>query len=299
MDSESDDYNERILEELFYDLDKLPSTWHSLKDAEYSIHTIVQKSFMNFFNCLPTSKQEDENYKNSLLSSLENMIMAVSHEKVFRFICLKLEAEDELMYTKCCDLSALKVTPDQLGALEDYSIPLPATIVELASLDLHETPADKLTCLSTAFDLTLAELKGAIVEVIALTCDNKIPILNVSDITPILATIIIHAKPVHLISNLYYIENFHWSKNKGSEYLLAFKTAVDKLKVVTVDVLLPRSNRIYCDIGLEDVMKMTSNADDKYDQKGQQISVPNNPLDRHIEHFTNMITTSVLDHINI
>lgn len=54
--------------------------------------------------------------------------MAVSHKKVFSFICLKLETEDELMYKKCCELSALKVTPDQLGALEDYSIPLPATV---------------------------------------------------------------------------------------------------------------------------------------------------------------------------
>lgn len=81
--------------------------------------------------------------------------------------------------------------------------------------------------------------------------------------------------------------------------MLAFKTAVDKLKVVTVDVLLPRSNRIYCDIGLEDVMKITSDTDDKYDHKGQRINAPNNPLDRHIEHFTNMITTSVLDNINM
>lgn len=74
MDSVSDDYNERILEELFSDLDKLPSTWHSLKEAENSIHDIVQKSFINLLNCLPTSKQQDDSYKSSLFSSLEKYV---------------------------------------------------------------------------------------------------------------------------------------------------------------------------------------------------------------------------------
>lgn len=54
--------------------------------------------------------------------------MASVHQKIFPLICEKFKTEDEIFHKKCCELSALKVTPDQLGALVDYSIPLPATV---------------------------------------------------------------------------------------------------------------------------------------------------------------------------
>lgn len=80
-----------------------------------------------------------------------------------------------------------------------------------------------------------------------------------------------------------------------SECISAFKTAIDKLKVVTVDVLLPRSTRIYCDISLSDIFKLTGEVDEKYDRNGDRISCPNDPLNRHIEQFTNLISVSTLE----
>lgn len=35
---------------------------------------------------------------------------------------------------------------------------------------MHQTPLEKLNCFATAFDLAMAELKGAIIDVFALSC---------------------------------------------------------------------------------------------------------------------------------
>lgn len=279
---------ELILNDLLDDLQNKCAHYISVDDTKNEINKIYNSVLLKFIN--------NEMSEHLFLSDLQNIIMLPVHEKVFSLICEENRLEDQIIYHKCCELSALKVTSDQLGAMEDFSIPLPATIVELASLDMHQTPLEKLNCFATAFDLTMAELKGAIIDVFALSCDHKIPTLSVSDITPILATIIIHTKPLHLISNLRYVEHFNLSQFNAneSECISAFKTAIDKLKVVTVDVLLPRSIRIYCDISLSDVLKLTGEVDEKYDRDGHRISSPSDPLDRHIEQFTNLISASTL-----
>lgn len=168
--------------------------------------------------------------------------------------------------------------------------------------------------MSACFDLIFAELKGAIVDVLSNTAGNNkngivliclylfcvisddgIPVVNNSDITPILATLIVHSKPLHLISNMYYIENF--CLKSDCECILAFKTAIDKLKVISIDILKPRSSRIYCDIDIKDIFEITSNVDSRFDKNGRRISHPKNPLERHIENFTNNIAQATLSTI--
>lgn len=119
-------------------------------------------------------------------------------------------------------------------------------MVELASLDSLNCPIDKLSCLRTTLDLILAELKGAIVDAhsvlssehrvsylytlvkcksnmqfifftviwcmfFSLAEDSQLPTLMTDDLIPLLVTVIIQAKPLHMASNLYYMENFQWT----------------------------------------------------------------------------------------
>jgi hypothetical protein len=114
-------------------------------------------------------------------------------------------------------------------------------VVELASLDSLNCPIDKLYCLQTTLDLILAELKGAIVDAhsvlsreysvnffkrsnvqstffvviwymfFSLVEDSQLPALGTDDLIPLLVTVIIQAKPLHMASNLYYMENFQWT----------------------------------------------------------------------------------------
>lgn len=117
-----------MLTELFDVLETLPSTWECLDDVQKSVHNIIQQTYNNFLISQSVEKQRDEEFQMFLLSSLEDIVMAFLHEHIFGLICTQFQAEDEMIYKKSHELSTLKVTADQLGALEDYAIPLPAAV---------------------------------------------------------------------------------------------------------------------------------------------------------------------------
>jgi hypothetical protein len=45
----------------------------------------------------------------------------------------------------------------------------------------------------------------------SLAVDSQLPALMTDDLIPLLVTVIIQAKPLHMASNLYYMENFQWT----------------------------------------------------------------------------------------
>lgn len=119
---------DEMLSELFFLLETLTNKWESLEDVENEINNIIEQQFNNFLICQPIEKQKNKEFHKLLYTSLENIIFAYLHEHIFRLVCVKFKKDDEDIYKKCLELSALKVTADQLGAIEDYAIPLPAAV---------------------------------------------------------------------------------------------------------------------------------------------------------------------------
>lgn len=117
-----------MLSELFSILDTLINKWESLEDAQNEIPNIIEQEYNNFLITQPLHKQKNEAFQKLLYTSLESIVLAFLHEHIFRLIYTQYEEDDEIIYKKCLELSALKVTADQLGALEDYAIPLPAAV---------------------------------------------------------------------------------------------------------------------------------------------------------------------------
>ena len=53
---------------------------------------------------------------------------------------------------------------DQLGLPEDFCIPLPAAVVELAALDHHTTPLDRMTCIYDTVQQIGAHIRQAVLD---------------------------------------------------------------------------------------------------------------------------------------
>lgn len=124
---------ELFLSELFVLLEALMEKWTSLEDVENEIQNIIDQEYNNFLISQPIDKQKNVEFQKLLYISLENVIMAFLNDHIFRLICTQFEKDDMVIYNKCLELSALKVTADQLGALEDYAIPFPAAVSQTFS----------------------------------------------------------------------------------------------------------------------------------------------------------------------
>ncbi|XP_046385912.1 uncharacterized protein LOC124155827 isoform X2 [Ischnura elegans] len=251
-------------------------------------------------------RQRDARFQGLLSSAIEIYIVSHLHDYIFPLMVTSLAEKDKVVYAKAKEFYDLGVTADQFGAPEDFAVPLPAAVVELASIDRLTSPAEKLTCLRTTMDLIMAEIKGAIVDAHSvLSSGNESwtpPIQPGScDLIPLIMYVLVQAKPLHLASNFFYMENLQWTlepNNVLSHSLAAFKNAARELLSTNASELLPKSKKIIRELSLEDLIKVTGVVDGRFTRDGDRKEVPEeergafSPLDRQLEHLTSMIEAS-------
>lgn len=89
--------------------------------------------------------------------------------------------------------------------------------------------------------------------------------------------VLIKSKPVHLASNLYYIENFLWNNQQRDHIafiLDSFKTAAEDLRNASEKTMRPPSGDVCRSLDLKGVIEMTS------PQSNESVSVLKEQRDR-------------------
>ncbi|KAF4522320.1 hypothetical protein B566_EDAN011321 [Ephemera danica] len=225
----------------------------------------------------PLHRQRDARFQFLLSTALENV-----HQEVFAMMVSHFADQDSEVNAKSTELSRLGISPDQLGAPEDLAVQLPAAVVELAALDNLQCPIEKLTCLKSCLDFILAQVKGALVDFYSLSDEGSdLPSVASGDLISLLVAVLIQAKPLHLVSNIFYMEHLHYS-------LVTFKAALKKLLNIKVEELRPRSKKVRRELTLEDLFLVTG----EIEQPDRKVT---SPLDRELESITAMIEASTKD----
>lgn len=166
--------------------------------------------------------------------AVENVVVGAVHDRVFPPICYLSRKEDrELM---ACTEYLLRKTdfgPDQLGLPDDFCIPLPAAVVELSALDQRTTPLDRMTCIYDTVQQVGVHIRQAVLDTHAdsyemtsikliklnllghqinlLTVPDDLCYPNDREMVLLLATVIVQARPRHLLSTLNYADLFAWA----------------------------------------------------------------------------------------
>lgn len=146
--------------------------------------------------------------------SIRSVVMRFVHDRIFPVICHMSYAEDRDLSVSANYLHSSGFSADQLGLPEDFCVPLTAAVVELASLDMSTTPLDRLTCIYDTVQQIHVRIREAVLE--ARPDDDgedaaDLPSPTDHDMVLLLATVIVHARPVHLISTLNYADLFAWT----------------------------------------------------------------------------------------
>ncbi|KAJ3622350.1 hypothetical protein MTP99_002865 [Tenebrio molitor] len=217
----------------------------------------IHELFNNFHN------EDFQNDQNTVNEALDWILFHKIHDILLPNIKMKFSDEDKNFFEKCKFFSDVQVSAEQFGADENYSIPLCAAVVELSVLDNYKSPAEKINCLCSTYDLVFAEIKTAMVSVISQNSekDNEIPIIDNRDIIPVLMVVIIRSKLVHIFSNLFYIKMFYNKLEENrivSDIFKSFETATNRLMEIDVKNLQPITGKIIKSIDLEQYIKITT-----------------------------------------
>jgi len=264
-----------------------------LKEASQKLQSIVEKSVKE----IQMHEVLDNRTSSVLQTVVESFLMIGLHNHLFPIICQRFASEDQTLTSKLMELNTSEVTAAQLGAMEIFSCPIPATVVELARLDSLMCPKQKVQCLKNTIDLAVAEVKQHLLETKGLlTPPGGLPFLTTDDLLPVLLTAIIRARLFHLVTDVYYLENFLWcisSKDVYSYSFVTFKAAVQFLKNADTSRLGPTENKLKKELSLEELMEVTEKMDSKAtlvedsDDFSQMTAV-----DRQMERIAKMIEAS-------
>nr|CAD7463764.1 unnamed protein product [Timema tahoe] len=267
--------------------------------AREKMYELIKAHWGAFLGTHPVDRQRSGHFQNQLTIALENWVVNCLHEVLFPLVCAHYQLEDEHILTRAIDLASAGVTADQLGASQHFAVPLPAAVVELASLDTLTCPVDKLTCLHTVVDLIFAQIKAAIGDAHCtddtfITEENHFPTMTTDDLIPLLITVIIQAKPIHAASNLFYIENFQWTLSPNDAVsLVTFKAALQELLQLNPDHLRPRNEKVLHELGIDDLIEVSSKVCERLSQYGSTQAW--SPLDKHLQRTIAMIEASTLE----
>lgn len=237
-----------------------------------------------------------------LTEAVESYVLGSVYGKLFTAIAQMYAEEDCQVAGKLLHLHNTGVDAEQLGAKRIFCCPLPAGVVELATLDGLCTPSEKIYCMKNTIDIITAEVKQHLQETEGLlTPSGKLPPLVADDLIPIMLTVISQAKLLKLVSNLHYVENFLWSlspKDELSYSLITFKAATEYVKMHEFTQLVPRPCVLKKEISLEELMQVTERLQIK---ENEQVSSANgksdtydnwSPADRQLDKITKMIEAS-------
>ncbi|XP_048518791.1 uncharacterized protein LOC109539782 isoform X2 [Dendroctonus ponderosae] len=144
------------------------------------------------------------------LQGLQPLLEAFVHREVydwvFGLIKPTLAAEDWRLYGLSREFCHRNGSPKQLGATFYNFVPN-AAVVELSTLPTKRTPLEKLHCLQSSYDYIFAEVKGALISVIAKYSDKELelPLISNEEAAPILMAVIMKSKLFYAHSELAYI----------------------------------------------------------------------------------------------
>lgn len=169
------------------------------------------------------------------LDVMECFIVHRLHDKIMSGLYSIYNVEDAKVFEICKAFNRRDLSLELPRACKHLDIPVPASIVELASLDGRRTPQEKMQCLCSCYDLIYAELKMALIETFEDDA-HWIPCLNNVDVVPVIIKVIIAAKPKHLYSNLVFIQGFLLGhQSTTAEFILQqFELAYNHLKCYTL-----------------------------------------------------------------
>ncbi|KAG5899906.1 hypothetical protein JTB14_002458 [Gonioctena quinquepunctata] len=129
-------------------------------------------------------------------------------------------------------------------------VPLTAATVELSMIDAYSSPLEMMNCLSATYDLIFAEIKSALINLIAKTSENEveIPIINKDEVLMSILKVIIKSKMLHFCSNIYYIKIFGEKILESDRHLRTivrdFERAMNLFSNFAENIRLKKRNQI-------------------------------------------------------
>ncbi|XP_076064456.1 uncharacterized protein LOC143038799 [Oratosquilla oratoria] len=270
------------------------------------VHDIILNAWTKLIKKHSPSLQANPDFQDLLFRALDYYVMEKCHQVLWWQICERCQTVDQIVKARLTHLHTAQLSPLQLGVPAHYYTPLPAAVVELASLSGRESPIGRLQCVSTTIDLIKAQAKEARVVLHAYKNQDDYPSLELSEaeLVALLTTVVVQAQCSHLVANIYYMTHFVFSINEEHplwKSLCLLRSSLEHIMKLDV-ASLPPVSAIRKELSLQDLMQVSAEVESRFERVGASKSSGDiTALDLQLHQVTQQIqlSTQALSETNL
>ncbi|CAL4103485.1 unnamed protein product [Meganyctiphanes norvegica] len=240
----------------------------------------------------------DHSYQDLLFRALDFYIVGQLHPMIWPLVIQRCEMVDHLVKTRLGHLRNANLTSIHLGIPSHYYTPLPAAVVEMASLSSRESAVGRLQCLQSSIDLIKAQAKLARVNLHQFKDQDGDPelVLSSSELMALLTTVVVQAQCSSLVSNIYYMTHFVFSVTEDShlwQSLGLLRKSLEQIMKLDVAQISPISNSMRKELSLQDLMEVSADVESRFEHHSSIRGIGDiTALDLQLHQLTQQIQLS-------
>nr|XP_053651739.1 uncharacterized protein LOC128701840 [Cherax quadricarinatus] len=242
--------------------------------------------------------QMNTSFQDVLFRALDYYVLGRLHEVLWWLVCERCQVVDQLVKTRLSHLRHANLSALQLGVPPNYYTPLPAAVVELASLPSVESAVGRLQCVNSTIDLIQAQAKEARVTLHQYKDQEGEPelVLSTKELVALLTTVVVQAQCSHLVANIYYMTHFVFSVTEDDplwKSLGLLRLTLENIMKLDVARLPPASKNMRKELSLQDLMQVSAEVESRFETKGASRSIGDiTALDLQLHQLTQQIQLS-------
>ncbi|XP_068228596.1 uncharacterized protein [Palaemon carinicauda] len=242
--------------------------------------------------------QMDTRFQDLLFRALDFYVIGRLHEMLWWLVCGRCQVVDQIVKARLSHLRHANLSPMQLGVPAHYYTPLPAAVVELASLAGIESAIGRLQCVSSTTELIQAQAKEACLTLHQYKDQDGEPELTMTheELVALLSTVVVQAQCSHLVSNIYYMTHFVFSVTEDDplwQSLGLLRQTLENIMKLDVARLPPVTQTLRKELSLQDLMQVSHEIESRFESKGSSRSIGDiTALDLQLHQLTQQIQLS-------
>ncbi|XP_069977008.1 uncharacterized protein [Penaeus vannamei] len=295
-----------------------PMLWEvdqKVKEAADALHpssnvdlmqNILQDTLIHCWELLlkrhSATMQIDAKFQDLLFRALDYYVVGRLHEMLWWLVCERCQVVDQLVKTRLSHLRHAHLSALQLGVPAHYYTPLPAAVVELASLASVESAIGRLQCVHSTIELIQAQAKEARVTLHQYKDQEGEPELELTkeELMALLTTVVVQAQCSHLVANIYYMTHYVFSVTEDDplwKSLGLLRNTLENIMKLDVARLPQPAKSIRKELSLQDLMQVSAEVESRFEAKGPSRSIGDiTALDLQLHQLTQQIQLSTQAH---
>ncbi|KAB7495148.1 hypothetical protein Anas_08447 [Armadillidium nasatum] len=271
------------------------------------LHGLILQAWNSLVKRHLPELQTDSTFQDLIFRALDFFVVGSCHAELWSQVMHRCQFVDQMAKTRISFLRSTDISPTQFGMPKDFCTPLPAALVEMASINGKQSAIEMLHCVRDSIEFVQAQTKEAKALLYQYTdADTNLNrcILTEEELVTLMIVVVVRAQCYNLVSNIYYMTHYVFSVSDELhplwKSLRILRKCLENIMKMDISRLPPINHPLRKELSLQDLMQVSAEVESRFEspnnKEGSHSTSDITTLDLQLKHLTHKIHQSTQAH---